>query len=142
MVETQRVQTKEQESARKRIFQLTPTKVRVGIGEESEKKHPCFPVLLTSYNPRWINNLRMSELNYDQGTVTIMIEEFEVEGFRQLCLDEVKFDGDILFIGNDGKIACDQVRHNGEIKFFMSMAEDITVYSEKGTSIRLRNLRQ
>src|SRR3989344_805538 len=104
-------QTEEQEPNRRKVFQLSQTKTRIGIGAEPERKHPCFPVILTPYNSRWINNLKMSELCFDPvgRTVTIGIEEFEVEGFRRLSLDEVKFDGDILFVGNDGKIACDRV---------------------------------
>jgi len=134
MVETQPTYTTEKKSARQRIFQLTSTKARVGIGEESQKKHPCFSVLLNSDNPRWVNNLQMSQVSYDavSKTVTIAIEEFNIPGSRRLAIEDVKLENNVLLIGKDGKIACRNVSQTGVIVFYMSMACNIRVYSEKG----------
>jgi len=129
-IETSRLP--EQEVSHKRTFQLVATKKEVGIGNREERTHPVLYVPLMQNDVRLFENLRMRVIGCcpESKTLDLEFEEMQNTGIRKFKIDDVKLEGNILYLGTKVAIVCRKITHYGRAKLYISSARNIRVCSE------------
>ena len=125
-------QSQHQEHEPHTVYTLKATSEEVDSGNHSDKLHPHFRLPLSTGEERIIGNLSFKVLDVCPQTQWAKVSLSPIESDSHgLSSQEIRQEGDILRIGQDGEIVLRKYRDNGRPVFHMCIARIICIHSRE-----------
>lgn len=118
----------EQETGKEKRFNLSLTSREVGIGSKKNGTHPVFWFHVRDGELHRLGNLLFTSHKpcLESSSCDISFQDARL-GEHRISVDDIELENDLLKLGNEGEMVLREIKPDGLIMLYVSLARDIPV---------------